>query len=366
MVIRFMYGFGTQSVLDVMTHRLHHVGKAPGNAADVARICQLESTMKFMKLFAAPVLLAAAIFAVPSSAQTYPARAITLVVPYPPGGSADILARTVGEQLATRLGQPVIVENKAGAGTAIGARFVADAKPDGYTLLMGTVSSQAINPAMSKVGYDPIKGFAVVSALASIPFVLVAHPAAPYSNVSELIAAGRSSPGTIGFASAGPGTSNHLAGEMLANAAHVQLLHVPYRGSAPALADVLAGHVPVMFDLQTTAIPNLKAQKVKALAVTSLRRSPLLPDVPTVAESGLPDFEVSAWFGLFAPAKVPQPVLRQLSEAMADVLQAPAMVQRLREIGTEPDTRNAAQFASYTAAEVGKYALIVRSAGLAP
>ena len=318
------------------------------------------------KLFAVPVLLAAAWFAGPSTAQTFPARPVTLVVPYPPGGSADILARTVGEQLATRLGQPVIVENKAGAGTAIGARFVADAKPDGHTLLMGTVSSQAINPAMSKVGYDPVKGFAVVGPLASIPFVLVAHPAAPYGSLSELIAAGKKNPGTISYASAGPGTSNHLAGEMLANAARIQLMHVPYRGSAPALADVLAGHVPLMFDLQTTAIPNLKAGKVKALAVTGLRRSPLLPDVPTVAESGLPDFEVSAWFGLFAPAKVPQPVLKQLSDALAEVMQAPAMVQRLRDIGTEPDARDAAQFARYTESEVGKYAQIVKSAGLAP
>jgi tripartite-type tricarboxylate transporter receptor subunit TctC len=318
------------------------------------------------KLFAVPVLLAAAWFAGPSTAQTFPARPVTLVVPYPPGGSADILARTVGEQLAARLGQPVIVENKAGAGTAIGARFVADAKPDGHTLLMGTVSSQAINPAMSKVGYDPVKGFAVVGPLASIPFVLVAHPAAPYGSLSELIAAGKKNPGTISYASAGPGTSNHLAGEMLANAARIQLMHVPYRGSAPALADVLAGHVPLMFDLQTTAIPNLKAGKVKALAVTGLRRSPLLPDVPTVAESGLPDFEVSAWFGLFAPAKVPQPVLKQLSDALAEVMQAPAMVQRLRDIGTEPDARDAAQFARYTESEVGKYAQIVKSAGLAP
>ena len=356
------------------------------------------------KLFAVPVLLAAAWFAGPSTAQTFPARPVTLVVPYPPGGPAPILAPTGGEHLAPRPGQPVIAETKAGAGTAIGARFVADAKPDGHTLLMGTVSSQAINPAMSKVGYDPVKDFVAVSPLAAIPFVLVAHPsvpantledvvrmaraqpgevasasagpatphhlvahpAAPYASLSELIAAGKKNPGTISYASAGPGTSNHLAGEMLANAARIQLMHVPYRGSAPALADVLAGHVPLMFDLQTTAIPNLKAGKVKALAVTGLRRSPLLPDVPTVAESGLPDFEVSAWFGLFAPAKVPQPVLKQLSDALAEVMQAPAMVQRLRDIGTEPDARDAAQFARYTESEVGKYAQIVKSAGLAP
>ncbi|MBS79955.1 tripartite tricarboxylate transporter substrate binding protein [Variovorax sp.] len=316
-------------------------------------------------LFAGLLLVAAGI-AAPALAQGFPDRPVTLVVPYPAGGSADILARTVGQKLAAQLGQPVVVENKGGAGTAIGARFVAEAKPDGYTLLLGTVSSQAINPAMSKVGYDPVKDFVPVSALASIPFVLVAHPSAPYGSVAELLAAARQAPGSISYASAGPGTSNHLAGEMLASAAKLKLLHVPYRGSAPALADVLAGHVPLMFDLQTTSLPNIATHKLKPLAVTGSRRSPLLPDVPTVAESGLPGFEVSAWFGVFAPAKLPPPVLRQLSAAMAKVLEDPALAQRLREIGAEPDPRNAAQFTAYVGEEAGKYATVVKTAGLAP
>ena len=316
-------------------------------------------------LFAGLLLVAAGI-AAPALAQGFPDRPVTLVVPYPAGGSADILARTVGQKLAAQLGQPVVVENKGGAGTAIGARFVAEAKPDGYTLLLGTVSSQAINPAMSKVGYDPVKDFVPVSALASIPFVLVAHPGAPYGSVAELLAAARQAPGSISYASAGPGTSNHLAGEMLASAAKLKLLHVPYRGSAPALADVLAGHVPLMFDLQTTSLPNIATHKLKPLAVTGSRRSPLLPEVPTVAESGLPGFEVSAWFGVFAPAKLPPPVLRQLSAAMAKVLEDPALAQRLREIGAEPDPRNAAQFTAYVGEEAGKYATVVKTAGLAP
>ncbi len=312
------------------------------------------------------VLLLAACTAVPALAQGYPERPVTIVVPYPAGGSADILARTVGQKLSVQLEQPVIIENKAGAGTAIGARFVAEAKPDGYTLLLGTVSSQAINPAMSKVGYDPVKDFAPVSALASIPFVLVANPGVPYANVGDLIAAARQNPGSISYASAGPGTSNHLAGEMLASAAKIKLLHVPYRGSAPALADVLASHVPLMFDLQTTSLPNIATHKLKALAVTSSQRSPLLPGVPTVAESGLPGFEVSAWFGVFAPVKVPAPVLKKLSAAMARVLEDPALAQRLRDIGAEPDARNAAQFSAYVAEEAGKYATVVKTAGLAP
>lgn len=322
--------------------------------------------MNLPRTLLAGLLLVAAGIAAPALAQGFPDRPVTLVVPYPAGGSADILARTVGQKLAAQLGQPVVVENKGGAGTAIGARFVAEAKPDGYTLLLGTVSSQAINPAMSKVGYDPVKDFVPVSALASIPFVLVAHPGAPYGSVAELLAAARQAPGSISYASAGPGTSNHLAGEMLASAAKLKLLHVPYRGSAPALADVLAGHVPLMFDLQTTSLPNIATHKLKPLAVTGSRRSPLLPDVPTVAESGLPGFEVSAWFGVFAPAKLPPPVLRQLSAAMAKVLEDPALAQRLREIGAEPDPRNAAQFTAYVGEEAGKYATVVKTAGLAP
>ncbi|WP_398495438.1 tripartite tricarboxylate transporter substrate binding protein [Variovorax sp.] len=322
--------------------------------------------MNLPRTLLAGLLLLAAGIAAPALAQGFPDRPVTLVVPYPAGGSADILARTVGQKLAAQLGQPVVIENKGGAGTAIGARFVAEARPDGYTLLLGTVSSQAINPAMSKVGYDPVKDFVPVSALASIPFVLVAHPGAPYSSVAELLAAARQAPGSISYASAGPGTSNHLAGEMLASAAKLKLLHVPYRGSAPALADVLAGHVPLMFDLQTTSLPNIATHKLKPLAVTGSRRSPLLPEVPTVAESGLPGFEVSAWFGVFAPAKLPPPVRQQLSAAMAKVLEDPALAQRLRDIGAEPDPRNAAQFTAYVAEEAGKYAAVVKTAGLAP
>ncbi|RQO47563.1 ABC transporter substrate-binding protein [Variovorax sp. KBW07] len=318
----------------------------------------------FRQLLVVPLLAACTV--VPALAQGYPERPITLVVPYPAGGSADILARTVGQKLSVQLEQPVIVENKAGAGTAIGARAVAEAKPDGYTLLLGTVSSQAINPAMSKVGYDPVKDFAPVSALASIPFVLVANPGVAYGNVAELIAAAKQNPGSISYASAGPGTSNQLAGEMLASAAKIKLLHVPYKGSAPALGDVLAGHVPLMFDLQTTSLPNIATHKLKALAVTSSQRSPLLPGVPTVAESGLPGFEVSAWFGVFAPARVPAPVLKKLSAAMARVLEDPALAQRLRDLGAEPDARNAAQFSAYVAEEAGKYAAVVKTAGLAP
>lgn len=293
-------------------------------------------------------------------------RPITLVVPYPPGGSADILARSIAQKLGAKLEQMVIVENKPGAGTAIGSKFVAESAPDGRTLLLGTVSSHAINPAMAKVGYDPVRDFVVVAPIASIPFVLVARQDSPYQKLSDVIAAAKQKPKTIGYASAGPGTSNHLAGEMLAGATDTQLMHVPYRGSAPALADVVAGHVPLMFDLQATAVPFIRQGKLRALAVSSVERSNLLPDVPTIAESGVPGFEVSAWFALFAPAKVPSEFVDRMSTEMAAIMQSPDMVHRLQELGGTPEGRSATAFAAYVKEEADKYGKVVQAAGLTP
>ena len=302
----------------------------------------------------------------PASAQAFPTKPVTLVVPYPPGGTADILARAIGQKLSEKLGQTVIVENKAGAGTAIGTRFVAEAPADGHTLLMGTVSSHAINPAMTKVGYDPVRDFAPVAALGAIPFVLVTQPSSPFRTLSDVLAAAKAEPGRIGYASAGPGTSNHLAGEMAAGTAGVQLLHVPYKGSAPALNDVLGGHVPLMFDLVTTAAPNIRQGRLKALAVTGTSRSPLLPDVPTAAESGLPGYEVTAWFAVFAPAKVPAPTLRRLSGDLADTLAMPEMKQRLRDLGMDPDPRGADAFGAYVKSEADRYGTVLKKVGLVP
>ncbi len=315
-------------------------------------------------LLATPALLA---LAAPLQAQPgYPGRPITLVVPYPAGGSADILARTVGQKLGERLGQTVVVENRAGAGTAIGAKFVAGAAPDGYTLLLGTVSSQAINPAMSKVGYDPLKDFTPVAPLASIPFVLVAHPSLPARTVADVVALARAKPGELSYASAGLGTSNHLAGELLASAAQVRLLHVPYKGSAPALNDVAAGHVPLMFDLMATALPQVQSGKVKALAVTGRKRSALLPDVPTAIESGLAGYDVTAWFGVFAPAGLPRPVLERLNTEIAAVIRTPDMQKRLRELGADPEEAGIEAYADFGRREAGRWSEVVRKAGLAP
>jgi tripartite-type tricarboxylate transporter receptor subunit TctC len=300
----------------------------------------------------------------PSTAP-YPDRPITLVVPYPAGGSADVLARAIGQKLGERLGQTVVVDNRGGAGTAIGARWVARAPADGYTLMIGTVSSQAINPAMNKVGYDPVADFTAVAPIASIPFVLVANPALRGSTLAEVIALAHARPGELSYASAGIGTSNHLAGELLASQARIKLLHVPYKGSAPALNDVLGGIVPLMFDLQATALPQIEAGKLKPIAVTSRERSALLPDVPTMIESGLPGYEVSAWFGLFAPAGLPKAVGDRLGTEVSAIVKSAEMQKRLRELGADPDTTAPDEYAAYVKVEVGKWAATVRNAGLA-
>ncbi|MDQ6684731.1 MAG: tripartite tricarboxylate transporter substrate binding protein [Pseudomonadota bacterium] len=305
--------------------------------------------------------------AAPVSAQdAYPSRAVTIVVPYPAGGSADVLARAIGQKLGERLHQPVIVDNRGGAATAIGAREVARAAPTGYTLLLGTVSSQAINPALNKVGYDPVADFVAVAPIGSIPFVLVANPTLPVSSVADVIALAKRQPGELTYASAGQGTSNHLAGELFANDARIKLLHVPYKGSAPALNDVLAGHVPLMFDLQATAMSQLQAGRLKALAVTSARRSELLPKVPTMAESGLPGFEVSAWFGLFAPAGTPPTIVDKLNAEIAAILRAPEMKKRLQELGVDTDEATPAAYAGFVRREAAKWAETVKGAGITP
>ncbi len=296
----------------------------------------------------------------------YPNRPVTLVVPYPAGGSADILARTLGQKLSAQWGQPVVIDNRAGAGTAIGAKAVAGAAADGYTLLMGTVSSHAINPAMNKVGYDPIKDFTAIAPVASIAFVLVAHPSFAANSVPELVTMARAAPGTITYASAGPGTSNHLAGVLLERASRTELLHVPYKGSAPALSDVLAGHVKLMFDLQATALPYVSSGKLKALAITSKVRNPQLPEVPTMAEGGVAGHEVSAWFGVFAPAALPEGITQRLNQSVTAVLKTPEMQKQLRDLGAEPDFGTSAAFSAYVRDEAVKWGSVVKAANIVP
>jgi tripartite-type tricarboxylate transporter receptor subunit TctC len=315
-----------------------------------------------MRVFAFSALLAASAAAF---AQTYPSKPIRLIVPFPPGGSADILARAIGQKAGEGLGQPFVVENRPGAGTAIGADALAKSAPDGYSVMIGTVSSHAINPALNpKLPYDPLKDFTPVSLVATIPFAMIVHPSVPTKNVQEFIALAKAKPGSLNYSSAGNGTSNHLAGELLKSMARVDIVHVPYKGSAPALNDLIAGQVSLMFDLVLTAAPHVKSGAVRGLAVTGAQRSSALPELPTVAESGVPGYEVSAWFGIFAPAGLAQPVVQRLNAEFVKGLQQPDLRQRLASQGAEPLTSTPDEFGNYLRSEIAKWAKVVKDSGM--
>lgn len=297
-------------------------------------------------------------------AQPYPNRAIRLVVPFPPGGTTDILARDVAKRLTETLGQSVVVDNRAGAGGNIGADLIAKSAPDGYTLLMGTVGTHAINPSLyTKMPYDHFKDFAPVVLVAGVPNVLVVNPSLPVNSVADLIKLAKAKPGTINFASSGSGTSIHLSGELFKTMAGVDMTHVPYKGSSPALSDLIGGQVQVMFDNLPSSLPQIKAGKLRAIAVTSLVRAPALPDVPTIAESGLPGFEASSWFGVLAPAGTPPAVIAKINAEVNKWLQSPEGKQQLALQGAEAAGGSADQFAAHIRAETEKWAKVVKASG---
>ena len=260
----------------------------------------------------------------------YPAKPIRFVVPFPAGGPLDLVARSIGQELSRSWGQPVIVDNRPGAGGNIGADLVAKAPPDGYTILMGAVSTHAINVTLySKLPYDPINDFAPITLVTSVPNVLVLHPSVPAHNVTELIALAKAKPGQLNFASGSTGSAGHLAGELFKTMAGVDMVHIPYKGAAPAVVDLLAGHVSLMFDNLSSALPNIRAGRVRAIAVTTLKRSPLLPALPTISESGLSGFDVSTWFGVFAPGGTPPAVVARLNAEIVRILNTAQMRERL-------------------------------------
>jgi tripartite-type tricarboxylate transporter receptor subunit TctC len=313
------------------------------------------------------MLVAALVASLPVAAtgqSPYPSKAIRYVVPFPAGGPLDIVARALGQALNRSWGQPVIVDNRPGAGGNIGAELVARAPADGYTILMGAVSTHAINVTLySKLPYDPVRDFAPVTLLTSVPNVLVVHPAVPAHNVRELIALAKSKPGQLNFASGSTGSAGHLAGELFKTMAGVDMTHIPYKGAAPAVVDLLAGHVSLMFDNLASALPNINANRVRALAVTTLRRSPFLPGVPTISESGLRGFDIGTWFGIFAPAGTPVEVVDKLNAEVTRILGTPAMKDRLASLGAEPQPTTPAQFGVYVKSEMTKYAVIIRKSG---
>jgi tripartite-type tricarboxylate transporter receptor subunit TctC len=306
----------------------------------------------------------AATMAAAAWAQPYPTKPIRIVVPFPAGGTTDVLARAAAQRLTETLGQPAVVDNRPGAGGNIGAELVAKAAPDGYTLLMGTVGTHAINPSLyPKMPYDHVRDFAPVILVAGVPNVLVVNPALPVKSVQELIAYAKANPGRVNFASSGNGTSIHLSGELFKTMAGVQITHIPYKGSAPALMDLIGGQVQIMFDNLPSALPQIKAGKLKALAVTSRERAPALPDVPTMAESGLPGFEASSWFGLLAPAGTPQPIILKLNADVAKWVASPEAKEKLLAQGANAAGGTPEDFARHIAAETAKWQKVVKESG---
>lgn len=325
-------------------------------------LCSLKRRRVLLSLLAA--VGAASMVAGAAHAQSWPAKPITIVVPFPPGGTTDIVARRIGQAISAELGQPVIVDNKPGAGGNIGAQLVAHAPADGYTLLMGTVGTHAINQSLyKKLGFDPQKDFAPISRVANVPNVLVVNTALRFNNVAELIAYAKAHPKKLSFASSGNGTSIHLAGEMFRSMAEVDMVHVPYKGSAPALTDLIAGATDLMFDNLPSSMPFIRAGKLRALAVTSVKRSSELPKVPTVAESGVPGFDAESWFGLFAPAGTPASVVTRVADAIKKAKADTGVNKAFTEQGAEPVAETPEQFGAFIKSEAVKWAKVVKASG---
>jgi tripartite-type tricarboxylate transporter receptor subunit TctC len=294
-------------------------------------------------------------------AQAWPARPVKVVVPYPPGGAVDVVTRLVAERMSASLGQPVVVENKAGAAGLVGSDQVARSAPDGYTLVMGTVSSHAIAPAVyRKMPYDPEADFAPVSLTALTPYIITVNPSVPATSLKELIALARSKPGSLNFGSSGTGTTPHLAGELFATMAGVTLNHIPYKGSAPMVNDLLGNQVQLAFD--NTVIPHIRAGKLRGIAVTGPTRLAPVPDIPTAQEAGLPGYEAVGWMGLFGPKGLPGDLARRLATENARALDAPAVKERLAALGFQGASDTPEQFAGYLRTEIAKWARVVRDA----
>ncbi|MCW5684053.1 MAG: tripartite tricarboxylate transporter substrate binding protein [Pseudolabrys sp.] len=301
--------------------------------------------------------------ALPSRAETYPARSVKIVVPFAAGGGTDLLARIIAQELSTAFDQPFVVENRPGAGTQLGTEVVARATADGYTLLSTSMTSYVLNPSLyAKLGYDPLKDFTPVTLTGNFTLVLIANPTFPAKSVGDLIAMAKAKPGTINFASSGPGSPHQLAMELLRTRAGADMVHIPYKGAAPALQDVIAGHVPVMITDYSSSAPAIRSGLVRAIAVASPERTSLLPDTPTIAEQGFPGYHASAWQGIVVPTGTPASIVDKLNAAIVVALKKPAVRDKLLAAGIEPLTSTPAEFAAYMRSEMQKWREVIASA----
>jgi tripartite-type tricarboxylate transporter receptor subunit TctC len=319
--------------------------------------------MKIIRLLAAAALVALAPLA-GFGAEPFPGKQVRFVVPYPPGGPLDTVARLLGQKVSASIKHPVVIENVPGAGGNIGAGVVARAAPDGYTILMGAVATHAINPALyATIPYNAEKDFIAVTQLASTPNVLVVNNAVEANSVAEFIKLAKSKPGKLNFGSGSTGSAGHLAGELFKTMAGVDMAHIPYKGAAGAMQDLVAGRVDLMFDNFASSLSQVKGGRVRALAVTTAKRTTLAPELPTIAESGLPGFDISTWFGIFVPAGTPRPVVDRLHAEFTRALAAPDVREKMLALGAEPVGSTPEQFAAYVKAEAAKYAKLVKASG---
>jgi tripartite-type tricarboxylate transporter receptor subunit TctC len=316
----------------------------------------------FLKSFAITTLFA--VSAGTALADEYPSKPIRLVVPFAAAGTTDFLARAIAQKLGSNLGTSVVVDNRPGAGGNIGSDIVAKSEPDGYTLLLGTVGTHAINASLyKKMPYDTVKDFAPVTLVASVPNMVVVHPSVPAKSIKELIALAKAKPGSLSFGSSGSGSSIHLSGELFKSMAGVDMLHVPYKGSGPAVSDLIGGQINMMFDNMPSSLPHVKAGRLRAIAVTSGKRSPAMPDLPTVAEAGVPGYESVAWFGVLAPAGTPPALVKKLNAEIVKVLKSPDVAQRLASQGAEPVFNTPEEFSALIKTEMVKWAKVIKASG---
>ncbi|HXF66763.1 MAG TPA: tripartite tricarboxylate transporter substrate binding protein [Burkholderiales bacterium] len=321
--------------------------------------------MKRIRSFVAAAALAAPVL-LPAQAQDYPVKPVRIIVPFPPGGGNDTIARLVGQKLSPALGQQVIVDNRPGAGGTIGAELAAKSAPDGYTLFLAGVASHGINPNLRrKLPYDPVRDFHGVSLIASAPLLVVVHPSLPVASVKQLVALAKARPGAINFASNGTGGSSHLAVELFKMMTGTDMVHIPYKGLSLALTDLLSGQVQLMFSSAVAMLPQVKAGKLRAIAMTGAKRSPAIPEIPTVAEAGVPGYETGSWYGIVAPAKTPRPVIERLGREIAAITRSPEISGRLTEEAVIPIGSAPEEFDAHIKRELARWAQVIARAKIA-